>query len=394
MDQNANLVSRPFLLMEGGPFFHILKRLGHIKMNAPFLRRRALFGALITWVPLLILSQLQGLAFGHTIPVPYLSDFSAYTRFLLAVPLLLLAENIVGPRIGRSAAHFVVSGVVPEKDYQQFDKFVELGLHSRDSVIAEVVIAMLAYIASMISFLTIPNRASTWYRTISEGGTSLTWAGYWLIGFCMPFFWFLVMRWLWRLFLWFQFLGRVRKLDLQIFPTHPDEAGGLGFVGGAQRFFGIILFAFSLASVGVLARSIVYDHIPLANYAPAIVTYVVVAVVVVTGPLMVFSGILLKTKRSGLYQYGALATAYTGSFHRKWIKHDDPQREPLLGTADIQSLADLGNSFGYIEKMKPLPVDLRTLLHLVVASLLPLAPLLLTVMPLKDILKLLLKLLA
>jgi hypothetical protein len=394
MDQNDNRVSRPFLLTEGGPFFHILKRIGHIRMNAPYLRRRALFGALITWVPLLILSQMQGLAFGHTVPVPFLSDFSGYTRFLFAVPLLLLAENIVGLRIGLSAAHFVTSGVVPEKDYQQFDKFVELGLHSRDSVVAEVVIAMLAYIASMITFLAIPNQVSTWYRTISEGGASLTWAGYWLMGFCVPFFWFLVMRWLWRLFLWFQFLGRVRKLDLQLYPTHPDEAGGLGFVGGAQRFFGIILFTFSLASVGVLARSIVYDHIPLASYAPAIVTYVVAAVVVVIGPLMVFSGVLLKTKRSGLHQYGALATAYTGSFHRKWIKQDDSQSEPLVGTADIQSLADLGNSYEYIEKMKPLPVDLRTLLHLVVASLLPLAPLLLTVMPLKDILKLILKLLA
>jgi hypothetical protein len=394
MDQNANLASRPFSLMEGGPFFHILKRIGLMKMNPPHLKRRALFGALVTWVPLLILSQMQGLAFGHTIPVPFLTDFSGYTRFLLAVPLLLLAENIVGPRLGQAAAHFVTSGVVPEKDYQQFDKLVELGLHSRDSVVAEVVIAMLAYLASMIAFLTIPNQVSTWYRTISEGGTSLTWAGYWLIGFCMPIFWFLVMRWLWRLFLWFQFLGRVRKLDLQLFPTHPDEAGGLGFVGGAQRFFGIVLFAFSLGSVGVLARSIVYDHIPLVSYTPAIVTYVVVAVVVVIGPLMVFSEVLLKTKRSGLHQYGAMATAYTGSFHRKWIKHDDPQREPLLGSADIQSLADLGNSYGYIEKMKPLPVDLRTLLHLVIASLLPLAPLLLTVMPFKDIVKLVLKLFA
>ena len=181
---------------------------------------------------------------------------------------------------------------------------------------------------------------------------------------------------------------------MQLFRTHPDEAGGLGFIGETQRFFGILLFAFSLASAGVLARAIVYDHIPLASYAPAIATYVVVAVVIVLGPLMVFPGVLLKTKRSGLHQYGAFATAYTGSFHQKWIKSHDPQREPLLGTADIQSLADLGNSYGYIEKMKPLPVDLRTLLHLVVASLLPLTPLLLTVMPLKDILKLLLKPLA
>jgi hypothetical protein len=199
------------------------------------------------------------------------------------------------------------------------------------------------------------------------------------------------MRWFWRFYLWFQFLGRVRKLDMQLFPTHPDEAGGLGFVGEAQRFFGIILFAFSLASVGVLARTIVYDHVPLVSYAPAIATYVVVAVVTVVGPLIVFAGVLLKTKRSGLHQYGTLATAYTGSFHRKWITHHDPQSEPLPGTADLKSLADLGNSYGYIEKMTPLPIDLRTLLHLVVASLLPLTPLLLTVMRPTDIWKLLLK---
>jgi hypothetical protein len=392
--ENANLLSRPLLLMEGGPLFHIQKRIGLITLTAPFLKKGALFAALITWVPLLVLSQMQGLAFGHAIPVPFLRDFSVYTRFLLAVPLFLLAENVLGPRIADAAAHFVTSGVVPEKDYQQFDKFVELGLRSRDSVIAEVAIALLAYIFSIIMFLAIPNQVSTWYRTVSEGGASLTWAGYWLLGFCVPFFWFLLLRWFWRFFLWFQFLGRVRTLDMQLFPTHPDEAGGLGFVGEAQRFFGIILFAYSLASAGVLAREIVYDHIPLATYAPAIATYVVFALVTVVGPLAVFAGVLLKTKRSGLRQYGTLATAYTGSFHWKWIKHQDPQHEPLLGTADIQSLADLGNSYGYIEKMKPLPVDLRTLLHLVIASLLPLTPLLLTIMPLKDLVKLLLKVIA
>jgi hypothetical protein len=393
MDENANSAARPFLLMEGGPLFNLQKRLGLIKENAPFLKRRALFAALITWVPLLILSQLQGFAFGHAVTVPFLHDFSGYTRFLLAVPLLLLAENIIGPRIAGAAAHFITSGIVLEKDYRQFDNFVELGLRSRDSVIAEIVIVILAYTSSIIAFTSIPNHVPTWYRTISDGHAALTWAGYWLIGFCIPLFWFLLMRWLWRLFLWFQFLGRVRDLDMQLFPTHPDEAGGLGFVGAAQRFFGIILFAFSMASSGVLARSIVFDHTPLVSYAPAIATYVVVSVAIVVGPLLLFTRVLFKTKHAGLLQYGTLATAYTGSFHQKWIKHHDPEREPLLGTSDIQSLADLGNSYAFIEKMKPLPVDLPTLLHLVIASLLPLTPLLLSVMPLTDILKLLLKLL-
>jgi len=377
--------------MEGGPLFTLQKRMGLIKEGLPYLKRRAVVAALIAWVPLLILSGIQGLAFGHSVAVPFLKDFSGYTRFLLAVPLLLLAENILGPRIAEAAAHFVTSGVIKEKDYQRFDSLIDRGLRLRDSSAAEFILAALAYILSWVSFHEIPNHVAAWFRGSAETGGTLTWAGYWLVGFCMPLFQFLVLRWLWRLFLWFHFLSGVSKLDLQLFPTHPDEAAGLGFVGEAQRFFGLILFAFSLASAGVLAREIVYDHIALVTYAPSIATYVVIALLIVVGPLMLFSGILLKTKRIGLHEYGALATTYTGTFHQKWIEHKTPVEEPLLGSSDIQSLADLGNSYGYVEKMKPLPVDPRTLLHLVLASLLPLAPLLLTVMPLKDILKLLLK---
>jgi hypothetical protein len=391
LDEDAKLAARPFLLMEGGPLFTLQKRVGLIKEGFPYLKRRALVAALITWVPLLILAGLQGLAFGHKVPVPFLRDFSGYSRFLLAVPLLLLAENVLGPRIAEAAAHFVTSGVIKKKDFQRFDKLVELGLRSRDSVIAEIVLIGLAYALSWVAFRAIPNHVSTWYRSGAETDGTLTWAGYWLVAFCVPLYQFLVLRWLWRLFLWFQFLSRVCKLDLQLYPTHPDEAAGLGFVGEAQRFFGMILFAFSLGSTGVLAREIVYNHIPLVAFAPSIAAYVVIALLIVIGPLMVFTGVLLKTKRVGLHQYGALATNYTGSFHQKWIEHKTPEQEPLLGSADIQSLADLGNSYGYVEKMKPLPVDPRTLLYLVLASLLPLTPLLPTVMPLKDILKLVLK---
>ncbi|HYK36940.1 hypothetical protein [Alloacidobacterium sp.] len=390
MNETENLTIRPFLLMEGGPLFNIQKRLGVIKKDVPFTKRRALVAALLTWFPLLILSAIQGRAFGN-VPVPFIRDLSAYTRFLLAIPLLLLAENILGPRIAGAAEHFVTSGVVIEKDYQRFDGLVERGLRARDSILAEIIIAVLAYSIAIFAFTQTAVHVTTWYSTHTDNGLSLTWAGWWLLGFCTPLFQFLMLRWLWRLFLWFQFLARVRRLDLQLFPPHPDQAAGLGFVGEAQRFFGILLFAFSVGSAGVMANNILYDKIPLKHFAPAIAAYVVIALLIVVGPLILFTGTLLRTKRVGLHQYGTLATTYTGQFHKKWIQHKNPDDEPLLGTGDIQSLADLGNSYEFVEKMKPLPVDPRTLIHLVITSLLPMAPLLLTVMPLKDVMKLLLK---
>jgi hypothetical protein len=393
MVQAVHLTSRPFLLMEGGPLFHLEKRTGLIQENAPLKKKRALLAALLSWLPLFVLSALQGRAFGHNVQVPFLRDFGAYTRFLLAVPLLILAENLLGPRIAEAAAHFVDSGVVQEKDFQQFDAIVDRQLRLRDSVLAEVIIAILAYVFSIIGFKAFAVHATTWYATRTNAAEVFTWAGWWLMLFCTPLYQFLSLRWLWRLFLWFQFLGRVHKLDLQLFPTHADQAGGLGFVGETQRFFGVLLFAFSTGSAGVFANDIIYDKLPLQNFAPAIVVYVVFALIVLTAPLLLFAGALLNLKREGLQEYGTLSTTYSSEFHGKWILRRDSNREPLLGTGDIQSLADLGNSYALVQKMRAIPIDPRTILHLIVASLLPMVPLFLTVMPLKDILKLLMRVL-
>lgn len=119
--------------------------------------------------------------------------------------------------------------------------------------------------------------------------------------------------------------------------------------------------------------------------------YLIISVGIVLAPLFVFTRSLVRTKIFGLYKYGTLATEYTLSFHKKWIVAEPPREEVLLGTGDIQSSADLGNSFAFIEKMNGVPMGPRTPVHLAVASLLPMAPLLLTVMPLSDLLKLLFK---
>ena len=391
MNQQGVHSCRPFLLMEGGPLYRLEKRVGLIKEHAPLTIRRAALSVLITWLPLLFLSAIQGRAAGHNVTMPFLRDFSAYTRFLLTVPLLLAAELVVGPRIAEAAEHFITSGVIGESDYHKFDSYIDAGLRSRDSFLAEVVIAVIAYLVTIYSSSATVVHVSTWRTNSIASSISHTWAGWWLLLVCVPLLQFLVLRWLWRLFLWFQFLNRVSKLDMHLFPTHPDESGGLGFVGEAQRFFGSLLFSYSVGAVGVLANMIVYDKVPVKNFGAAIATYVVVALLIILGPLVIFTGRLVKTKRRGLHQYGALATSYTGSFQRKWIGKENPDHEALLGTGDIQSLADLGNSYAFVEKMGLLPLDLRTVLHLIVASLLPMTPLLLTVMPLKDIVKLLFK---
>jgi hypothetical protein len=382
---------RMFFLTEGGPTYRVERRLGLIREQSPRIVRRAFLSVLFTWVPLFVLSALQGDAIGHNVDVPFLRDFGVHARFILALPLLLFAETLLGPHLAHASVHFIDSGLVLEDDFKRFDAAVEEGLKLRDSLAAEFVLFLLAYSFAAISLTSMAVQASTWYAIHTGPKVTLTWSGWWFVLFCVPLFQFLILRWIWRLFLWGRFLWRMSRLHLLLIPTHPDEAGGLAFVGEAHRFFAVILFAFSIASAGVLANNVVYDKVPLIHFAPLIAVYVIVAVGVVLLPLFVFSPLLLQTKRTGLYKYGALATEYTSSFQKKWIDTPPPREEALLGTGDIQSLADLGNSFGFIEKMGPLPMGPRTPIALVAACLLPMVPLLLTVMPLEAVLKMLLK---
>ena len=104
--------SRELLPKEGGPTYRIEKRRELIRENSPRVVQRALVSICLTWLVLLALAAFQGFAVGHRVPVPFLRDIAVHARFLLAVPLLLLAENVVGPRLAHAAAHFITLGVV------------------------------------------------------------------------------------------------------------------------------------------------------------------------------------------------------------------------------------------------------------------------------------------
>jgi hypothetical protein len=99
-------------------------------------------------------------------------------------------------------------------------------------------------------------------------------------------------------------------------------------------------------------------------------------------PLCLFSRRLLEVKQRGLVDYGSLATGYVRSFDDKW-RRGGAGDEPLLGSADIQSLADLGNSFATVRGMRVVPaVDLKiNILPLLLSALAPFAPWALIVVP-------------
>jgi len=185
----------------------------------------------------------------------------------------------------------------------------------------------------------------------------------------------------------------VSRLDLRLIPTHPDRAAGLGFVGDTQRAFWIVVFACSTTFAGILANEIVYGGVPLKTYRFSIAGYAASVLLFFLMPLLMFTPRLVRAKEKGLRDYGALAVAHNHMFDRKWVQGENPGGEPVLGTPEISSLADLGAAYAVLDRMKFVPFEPEDGIVLLLAALVPMLPLLLTIMPVDELLELLSKLL-
>ena len=137
----------------------------------------------------------------------------------------------------------------------------------------------------------------------------------------------------------------------------------------------------------MLANRIFYLGAALPEFKVEIAVVVVFLLCVVLGPLLVFAPQLAQAKRTGLREYGTLAERYVREFDAKWLRGGAPADEPFVGSADIQSLADLGNSFEVVRTMRIVPVTKEAVLRLAAATLAPVVPLALTMMPLEELLK-------
>lgn len=377
-----------FLITDGGPFDQSLKLAGLNKPGPKHLGLLLLALAVICWLPLLILSAKNGLLLGNGVQIPFLHDFAVHTRFLLALPLLVGAEMAIAPRLRSVIRHFFTSGLVLEKDLPEFRQAIIDALKWKQSRTAELIILIIIIIQN-VSRLEIESSLtlSSWHDIQSAEGLEPTAAGWWNLCVSMPIFQFFLYRWLWRFGIWSNLLRRIAKLDLQLFPIHPDHVGGLGFLTEGQAKFAIIILALSSLVSASIANLVLYSGESLVSFKFLVALFVLLVLIIFLGPLVVFTPKLIHLKREGILDYSALATSYAQAFDNKWLRGGNHEGEPFLGTGDIQSLADLSTSVEIVSAMKPFPVDPGTVKGLVVAAILPFLPLVATVIPLKDLFK-------
>jgi hypothetical protein len=227
--------------------------------------------------------------------------------------------------------------------------------------------------------------SDTWYASVTAGGNVLAPAGYWYMFVSVPIIQFIGLRWYFRLLIWGRLLWQVSKLDLNLVPSHPDSCCGLGFLGGIAAAMGPFLMAHSVLLAGYLANRILYEGTRLPDHGIEIAIVALLLYILALGPICVFAPRLIRQRLHGLYTYGPLASEYVIGFEKKWMEGERPEGEPLVGSGDIQSLADLANSFAIVQNIRPLPFGKEAVVAVAVVVALPLLPLSLTMFSLQEL---------
>jgi hypothetical protein len=362
-------------LVSGSPLYHWLVKFGFISASVSSVKFKVLAAVVITWLPLVALTWWQGNETGRPMLSAFLANFQESIRFLLILPLLMLAQLQIRPWVTHVVRYFIKSGIVPEEQLTAYARIISHTQNLRDSIWVEVALLILAVGTSAFGIAVMPHRVDNNWR-YAAGHVSV--AGIWFRFVSMPYFRFFWFCWFWRIGLWWFMLFRISLLKLRLVPTHPDCRGGLGFLASGHNNFAILAFALSCHISAVLGEEILYKGHSLDDLKGTILLSIIVITSLSTLPLLVFTPKLIELKRLGLFQYGILAKQYVDRYQRKWLPNEEENfTEELALASEPDPKAQ--DHFKAVGNMQVTVFDKNAITTFAIAATIPFAPLLLTV---------------
>jgi hypothetical protein len=367
----------------GGPLHQFGARLGLVRGDDTIALGLAL--GWLSWFVLVFLAFAKGGA-GDLFA---LSAIAIHARLLVAIPLFFFAETALDAKLREFMALLVRSEVAGAKALPELEvEAARLSGWERSWMPDGTSLLGAAALTFFGARSGLPAEA---YAGSALADTPLAALWYWL--FCLPLFRFLMLRWIWRLLLWWSLLWSLTRMDLDLSPAHPDRAGGLGYLETVHTRFAPLALAISVVVASTFAAEIAVGDEALRDVYPALAATLFGNVALFLAPPCLFLFKLRACQEKGMRDYTVLGARYVHAFEQKWIASAAAE-EVLLGTPDLQSLADLANSVEVVRKMRVAPISIRLAAAIGAAAALPMLPLLLFEFPLADLVKMLFQKLA
>lgn len=370
-----------------GPVRHLDRLLSFRRFERASAVRCAATAFLISWPPLVATAAWQGLAMGRAPHEALLLDFVATSRYAIAVPLLVIAEWVYVPRLCHIHREFADGGFVAEGDRARFAAMAGRVRWIFGSIWIEVVLVGLAYAITFgVPDVYYGTAISNWAAPAIDGRPQTSLAGWWRMLVSHPLFLVLLLRSLARMCAWTVVLWRISRMDLHVIPAHPDLLGGLRFVTTAVYALMPMAFTFGVLMAARAAQGVIVDGQSPWAFRNLMIATPIVAVIVFAAPLLVFQRQLWHLKVHGLFDYGTLATRIGRRFETRWLSEGTPVTEQALEAPDFSATTDSFSIMANARESRLFMLDWSVIVPLVVTTLLPFAPVLLTRVRFEEVL--------
>lgn len=367
--------------------FRLQRRVGLIPERGLGAGRRAVFFALLTWLPIVVWAAFTDRILPGTVDEPLLRHFGVHVRFLLAVPLLILGEGMMHRMSTEVIPYFLTSGLVRPNRKQDFVNLIGDMTRLRNRTLPWVAIAALIFAVTVLEPASPGSDLGHEINWALDGGPDhLGFGGWWFMYVSRPLFTALLAAWFWRLILVFLVLKRIARLDLAIVPTHPDGAGGLGFLERLPKAFSLLAFAVSAVLSSRLAHMVVYHGVGVQSLKAVFAVFLIILVGICLAPLLTFVGPLAAAKRQALLDYGILVGEHGRLVRRRWILGETEVDDPVLQAPELGPVADTLTLYEAVKKMRVVPIGKSSLLAIVLPALIPILAVFSIQVPIKDLL--------
>ena len=378
-------------LVRGDILYRLQRRIGLIPPDGPGIGRRALFWSLFAWLPIALWAWYAGRALPPAAQEPLLAHFGIHVRFLVAVPLLIVAEGLAHGLTTKLLPYFVQSGMVPEAEVPRFRETLAGIVKLRGATMPWVGI-----LALIVAFLTVSDiihesHEIIWATGGDAGVLHLGFGALWFLYVGRLIYLTLLLSWLWRIVLMLLLFRGIAKLDLAIVPTHPDRAGGLGFLEPFPKAFAPVALAAGAVLASRMAHDVLYHGVSVHSLRLPMIAFVVTAVVVSLSPLLVFAGPLVKARKQALLDYGALVSRHGRLVSERWIAGIDVKDDAILNAPELGPVADTVSLYEAVKRVRTVPLGKASVAPILLAAVAPMIVVLAIQVPIKNILAVLLK---
>jgi hypothetical protein len=344
--------------------------------------RRAVFFALLTWLPIALWAFLRGRFIDVAVGEPLLQHYGVHVRCLVAIPLLILGEATLHGAALRYAPQFLRNGLVDEATRPRFEAAFGAARRWRSATLPWVFVLGAALGWTLVEQPDPHDDALTW--ALMEGG-GLGFGGMWFAYVVRPIFIALLLGWLWRIVSLAVLFARLGRLGLDLVPTHPDRAGGLGFIEKLPGAFAPVTFALSAMLASRWAHDILHHGQTLGALKLPAAVFVVGWTLLLLLPLLALMPALRATKKAELPAYSALVAAQGRLVRRRWVDRTSDAEPPEIEPAGVGPIADAAAMYDAARSMRSAPIGKASLAGILGPILVPMLVVAALQIPLKSL---------